>query len=64
MSMDDSGELQLLIMMSADGPDDHVEDVLARLTDAGSYGRVAPGSDSIVIGAFGDREALRSLALE
>ena len=64
MSVDDSTEIQLLIMMSAEAPDDQVEDVLERLSEAGSYGRVAPGADSIVIGAFGDREALKSLSLE
>ena len=64
MNPEESAELQLLIMMSASRPDDDVEDILGRLTEAGSYGRVAPGSDSIVIGAFGDREAIRSLSLD
>jgi len=64
MSVDDSAEIQLLVMMDASANDDQVEEVLALLTEAGSYGRVAPGSESIVIGAFGDREALKSLVLE
>ena len=51
-------------MMSGQAPDDQVEDVLLRLSEAGSYGRVAPGRDSIVISAFGDREMITSLALE
>jgi 3-deoxy-7-phosphoheptulonate synthase len=64
MTVEDAGELQLLIVMGADEPDDHVEDVLALLSEAGSYGRVAPGADSVVIGAFGDREAINGLALD
>ena len=38
--------------------------MLSRLSENGSYGRVAPGKESIVIGAFGDREMLKSLSLE
>jgi 3-deoxy-7-phosphoheptulonate synthase len=64
MAVDESAELQLLIMMSGEAPDDQVEGVLSRLTETGSYGRVAPGRESIVIGAFGDREMIRSLSLE
>ena len=64
MSVEASGEIQLLIMMNAAAPDDQVEEVLALLSENGSYGRVAPGHESIVIGAFGDREALKGLALE
>ena len=51
-------------MMSGHAPDDQVEDVLLRLSEAGSYGRVAPGRDSIVISAFGDPQMIHSLALE
>jgi len=64
MSVDASGEIQLLIMMDAGTPDDQVEEVLTLLAENGSYGRVAPGQESLVIGAFGDREALKGLALE
>jgi 3-deoxy-7-phosphoheptulonate synthase len=64
MSVEDSAEIQLLVMMNAATPDDQVEEVLALLSEAGSYGRVAPGADSIVIGAFGDREVLNALALD
>ena len=64
MSVEASGEIQLLIMMSAGAPDDQVEEVLALLSENGSYGRVAPGHESLVIGAFGDGEALKGLALE
>jgi 3-deoxy-7-phosphoheptulonate synthase len=64
MSVEASGEIQLLIMMDAGTPDDQVEEVLTLLAENGSYGRVAPGQESLVIGAFGDREALKGLALE
>jgi 3-deoxy-7-phosphoheptulonate synthase len=64
MPVDESAELQQLIMMSGEAPDDQVEDVLLRLSEAGSYGRVAPGRDSIVISAFGDAQMIRSLSLE
>src|SRR5919112_6767653 len=64
MPVDESAELQQLIMMSGQAPDDQVEDVLLRLSEAGSYGRVAPGRDSIVISAFGDPQMIRGLGLE
>jgi 3-deoxy-7-phosphoheptulonate synthase len=64
MPVDESAELQQLIMMSGEAPDDQVEDVLLRLSESGSYGRVAPGRDSIVISAFGDPQMISSLALE
>src|SRR5215212_4213609 len=64
MPVDESAELQQLIMMKGEAPDDQVEDVLLRLSEAGSYGRVAPGRDSIVISAFGDPQMIRSLSLE
>jgi 3-deoxy-7-phosphoheptulonate synthase len=64
MPVDESAELQQLIMMSAEAHDDEVEDVLLRLSEAGSYGRVAPGRDSIVISAFGDPQMIGKLALE
>jgi 3-deoxy-7-phosphoheptulonate synthase len=64
MPVDESAELQQLIMMSGQAPDDQVEDVLLRLSESGSYGRVAPGRDSIVISAFGDPQMIRGLSLE
>src|SRR5919107_493126 len=64
MPVDESAELQQLIMMSGQAPDDQVEDVLLRLSEAGSYGRVAPGRESIVISAFGDPQMIHSLGLE
>jgi 3-deoxy-7-phosphoheptulonate synthase len=64
MPVDESAELQQLIMMSGQAPDDQVEDVLLRLSESGSYGRVAPGRDSIVISAFGDPQMIHDLGLE
>jgi 3-deoxy-7-phosphoheptulonate synthase len=64
MPVDESAELQQLVMMSSGAPDDQVEDVLLRLSEAGSYGRVAPGRDSTVISVFGDSQMIRSLSLE
>jgi 3-deoxy-7-phosphoheptulonate synthase len=64
MPVDESAELQQLIMMNGEAPDDQVEDVLLRLSEAGSYGRVAPGRDSIVISAFGDPQMIHDLGLE
>jgi 3-deoxy-7-phosphoheptulonate synthase len=64
MPVDESAELQQLIMLNGDAPDDQVEDVLLRLSESGSYGRVAPGRDSIVISAFGDPQMISSLSLE
>jgi 3-deoxy-7-phosphoheptulonate synthase len=64
MVVDESAELQQLIMMRREAADDQVEEVLVRLTEAGSYGRVAPGKDSIVISAFGDPQMIRGLSLE
>jgi len=64
MPVDESAELQQLIMMNGEAPDDQVEDVLLRLSESGSYGRVAPGRDSIVISAFGDPQMISSLSLE
>jgi 3-deoxy-7-phosphoheptulonate synthase len=64
MAVDESAELQQLILMNGQAPDDQVEDVLTRLSEAGSYGRVAPGRESIVIGAFGDPQMIRGLSLE
>jgi 3-deoxy-7-phosphoheptulonate synthase len=64
MPVDESAELQQLIMMSGEAPDDQVENVLLRLSESGSYGRVAPGRDSIVISAFGDPQMISSLSLE
>jgi 3-deoxy-7-phosphoheptulonate synthase len=62
-SANDTGGLQLLIVMSPGAHPDHVEDVLARLAEAGAHGRVTPGRESTVIGAIG-HEDLGSLSFD
>src|SRR4051794_22137627 len=64
LAAEDSAELQLLVVMSRRAAPDQVEEVLSRLDRIGARGRVAPGRESTVIGAIGDREELASLALE
>ena len=64
MTAIDASELQFVIVMDGEATDDHVEDVLERLSQAGARGRVAPGRDATVIGAIGERGLLGSVALE
>jgi 3-deoxy-7-phosphoheptulonate synthase len=64
MASNDSDELQFVLVMSAQATDDHVEGVLGRLAAAGGHGRVAPGRESTVIGAIGERGLLSSLSFE
>jgi 3-deoxy-7-phosphoheptulonate synthase len=54
----------MLIVMNRRAAPNEVEEVLARLDVVGARGRVAPGRESTVIGAIGDREELANLALE
>jgi 3-deoxy-7-phosphoheptulonate synthase len=60
----DGHELQFMIVMGSEAADDQVEDVLARLADAGGHGRVAPGREATVIGAIGERARLEGLSLD
>jgi 3-deoxy-7-phosphoheptulonate synthase len=64
MSMTDRRELQFVVVMRGEATDDHVEDVLVRLAEVGAQGRVAPGRDTTVIGAIGERDLLGTLSLE
>jgi 3-deoxy-7-phosphoheptulonate synthase len=64
MIVDESAELEMLVVMSRRAPSEHVEEVLARLASVGARGRVTPGRESTVIGAIGDRQQLASLGLE
>jgi 3-deoxy-7-phosphoheptulonate synthase len=59
-----SHELQFVIVMGGEAPDDQVEDVLVRLEGAGAQGRVAPGREATVIGAIGDRGLLGSVSFD
>jgi 3-deoxy-7-phosphoheptulonate synthase len=63
-SPDDTGELQLLVVMARRAGPQDVEDVLARLATVGARGRVSPGRESTVIGAIGDPEEVANLGLE
>src|SRR5918911_1422949 len=59
-----TGSPELLIVMSAQATDEQVDDVVARLAEAGAHAHVTPGRDATVIGAIGERELLATLPLE
>ena len=58
------GSPELLIVMSAQATPAQVDDVVARLAEAGAHAHVTPGKDATVIGAIGERDLLASLPLE
>src|SRR5438067_1742021 len=59
-----TGSPELLIVMSAHATSDQVDDVVARLAEAGADAHVTPGREATVIGAIGERELLAALPLE
>jgi 3-deoxy-7-phosphoheptulonate synthase len=59
-----TGSPELLIVMHADATPEQVDDVVARLAEAGADAHVTPGREATVIGAIGDRELLATLPLE
>src|ERR671931_2434244 len=59
-----TGAPELLIVMGATATTDQVEDVVARLEEAGCAALVTPGREATVIGAIGERELLAALPLE
>src|SRR5437870_13823013 len=59
-----TGSPELLIVMSAHATSDQVDDVVARLAEAGADAPVTPGREATVIGAIGERELLAALPLE
>src|SRR2546423_11580733 len=59
-----TGSPELLIVMSTLATGEQVEDVVARLEEAGAHAHVTPGREATVIGAIGDRELLATLPLE
>jgi 3-deoxy-7-phosphoheptulonate synthase len=59
-----NGSPELLIVMGANATTDEVDDVVARLVEAGAHAHVTPGKDATVIGAVGERELLATLPLE
>ena len=59
-----TGSPELLIVMSALATGEQVDDVVARLEEAGAHAHVTPGREATVIGAIGERELLATLPLE
>ena len=58
------GSPELLIVMGAQASGDQVDEVVARLEEAGASAHVSHGRDATVIGAIGERELLATLPLE
>src|ERR671930_2761854 len=59
-----TGAPELLIVMGAHSTPDQVDEVVARLEEAGCSALVTPGREATVIGAIGERELLAALPLE
>ena len=59
-----TGSPELMIVMGALATSDQVEEVVARLEEAGAHAHVTPGKEATVIGAIGERELLATLPLE
>ncbi len=59
-----TGAPELLIVMGANASPEQVDDVVARLEEAGCGAVVTPGREATVIGAIGERELLAALPLE
>jgi 3-deoxy-7-phosphoheptulonate synthase len=59
-----NGSPELLIVMGAHATADQVDEVVARLAEAGAHAHVTPGKEATVIGAIGERELLATLPLE
>src|SRR2546421_5850030 len=59
-----TGSPELMIVMAAHATADQVDEVVARLAEAGADAHVTPGKDATVIGVIGDRELLATLPLE
>src|SRR3954463_9159190 len=59
-----TGAPELLIVMGATATPEQVDDVVARLEEAGGAALVTPGGEATVIGAIGERELIASLPLE
>src|SRR5438105_355804 len=59
-----TGAPELLIVMGAHATAEQVDEVVARLEEAGCSAFVTPGREATVIGAIGERELLATLPLE
>ncbi len=58
------GSPELLIVMGAQASAEQVDEIVARLEEAGASAHVSHGRDATVIGAIGERELLATLPLE
>ena len=58
------GSPELLIVMGAQASSQQIDEVVARLEEAGASAHVSHGRDATVIGAIGERELLATLPLE
>jgi 3-deoxy-7-phosphoheptulonate synthase len=59
-----NGSPEVLIVMRAGATEAQVDEVVARLAEAGAHAQVTAGRDATVIGAIGERELLATLPLE
>jgi 3-deoxy-7-phosphoheptulonate synthase len=59
-----TGSPELLIVMSGHATPEEVDEVVARLAEAGAQAHVTPGREATIIGAIGERELLATLPLE
>jgi 3-deoxy-7-phosphoheptulonate synthase len=59
-----TGSPELLVVMGAHATPEQIDDVVARLAEAGADAQVTPGKDATVIGVIGERELLATLPLE
>ena len=59
-----TGSPELMIVMAAHATADQVDEVVARLEEAGAQAHVTPGKQATVIGVIGEREHLAALPLE
>src|SRR5581483_5659944 len=59
-----TGAPELLIVMGGHATSEQIDDVVARLEEAGCAALVTPGREATVIGAIGERELLAALPLE
>src|SRR3982751_5851509 len=59
-----TGAPELLIVMGGHATPEQIDDVVARLQEAGCAALVTPGREATVIGAIGERELLAALPLE
>jgi 3-deoxy-7-phosphoheptulonate synthase len=58
------GAPELMIVMSAHATPEQVDEVVARLDEAGAQAHVTPGKQATIIGVIGEREQLAALPLE